>query len=114
VKKGSDPIGFWTEVVDRAEAALAAGAMHSFECALEFAEDAGVEFALRIATRFPRGETAVGRGKDAPRLPQDPFCDPDPALVVRDLTPTHRAMLNRFSVLREHLLVVYKQNEDQV
>ena len=53
-KKGSDPIGFWTEVVDRADAALAAGVMHSFECALEFVEDAGVEFVLRIATNRSR------------------------------------------------------------
>ena len=113
-EKGSDPIGFWTEVVDRAEAALASGAMHSFECALEFVQDEGVEFVLRIATRFPKGETAKGRTDSAPRLPGNPFAQPEPALVVRDrLTPTHRALLNKFSVLREHLLVVTREYEDQ-
>jgi ATP adenylyltransferase len=100
-------------VVDRAEAALASGAMHSFECALEFVEDQGVEFVIRVATKFPRGETAAGRTGAAPALPQDPFADPDPALLIRDLTPTHRALLNKFSVLREHLLVVTDEYEDQ-
>jgi ATP adenylyltransferase len=112
-KKGSDPIRFWTDVVDRADAALASGAMHSFECSLEFIRDAGVEFVLRVATKFPKGETAAGRTDAAPQLPLDPFDKPEPALVVRDLTPTHRALLNKFSVLREHLLVATKQHEDQ-
>ena len=87
--------------------------MHSFECALEYVEDAGAEFVLRIATKFPRGETAAGRSAEAPRLPADPFAEPEPALIVRDLTPTHRALLNKFSVLREHLLVATRQFEDQ-
>src|ERR1043165_8532479 len=106
-------VGFWEEVVDRADAALASGAMHSFECALEFVQDAGVEFVLRVATKFPQGENAAGRTAAAPELPRDPFDDPDPALIVRDLTPTHRALLNKFSVLREHLLVVTRTHEDQ-
>ena len=87
--------------------------MHSFECALEFVQDAGVEFVMRVATRFPKGETAAGRSGAAPALPRDPFADPDPALIVRDLTPTHRALLNKFSVLREHLLVVTREYREQ-
>jgi sulfate adenylyltransferase (ADP) / ATP adenylyltransferase len=118
-KKGSDPIkssaavAFWEAVVDRAEEALASGAMHSFECELEFVQDAGVEFVMRVATRFPPGETAAGRDKSAPKLAGNPFENPEPALIVRDLTPTHRALLNKYSVLREHLLVVTRQFEDQ-
>ena len=112
--KPARAVGFWTEVVDRAEAAIASGAMHNFECALEFVQDCGVEFVIRVATKFPRGEDAKGRKDDAPKLARDPFDDPEPALIVRDrLTPTHRALLNKFSVLREHLLVVTKHFEDQ-
>lgn len=113
---GSSPpraVGFWADVVDRAEAALAAGAMHSFECALEFVQDAGVEFVIRVATMLPQGETAAGRTLSAPKLAADPFAEPEPELVVRDLTATHRALLNKFSVVREHLLVVTKRFEDQ-
>ena len=116
MKKGTEPsaLGFWKEVVDRAEEALASGAMHSFECALEFVQDAGVEFVMRVATKFPKGETAAGRTGAAPTLPRDPFADPEPALIVRDrLTPTHRAILNKFSVLREHLLVVTREYREQ-
>ena len=101
-------------MVDRAEAALAAGVMHSFECALEYVQDHGVEFVLRVATQLPRGETAAGRGADAAPLPRNPFLAPDPELVVRErLTATHRAMLNKFSVLREHLLVVTREFREQ-
>jgi len=106
-------VGFWAEVVDRADAALASGAMHSFECALEFVQDAGVEFVMRVATKFPRGETAKGRGAGAPRLPDDPFADPERALIVREINGTHRALLNKFSVLREHLLIVTRRYEEQ-
>ena len=115
MKKGTDQPsrGFWAEVVDRAEAALACGAMHSFECALEYIEDGGVEFVLRVATRFPQGETAQGRTREAPALPNDPFASPEPALVVGDLTTTHYALLNKFSVLREHLLIVTRSYENQ-
>jgi ATP adenylyltransferase len=108
-----DHLAFWAAVVDRAEAALAAGAMHSFQCALEYVEDAGVEFVLRIATRFPPGENAAGRTGAAPKLPANPFASPEPALLVAELTPTHRALLNKFSVLREHLLIVTREFQDQ-
>src|SRR4029450_1513023 len=87
--------------------------MHSFECALEFVEDAGVEFVLRIATNFPEGETAAGPSAAAPTPAATPSAAPEPPLVVRDLTATHRALLNKFSVLREHLLIVTREYEDQ-
>src|SRR5688500_18616535 len=88
--------------------------MHSFECALEYVQDHGVEFVLRVATRLPQGETAAGRGADLAPLPRNPFLAPDPQLVVRErLTATHRAMLNKFSVLREHLLVVTRKFREQ-
>src|SRR5690242_10823924 len=53
------------------------------------------------------------RRDDATKLPQDPFADPDPALIVSELTPTHRVLLNKFSVLREHLLIVTRDYQDQ-
>lgn len=109
----SRSVDFWAQVVDRADAALAAGAMHSFDCALEYVPDEAVEFVLRIATKFPRGEDAKGRTGAAPKLASNPFANPEPALFVRDLTPAHRALLNKFSVLREHLLLVTREFEDQ-
>lgn len=105
--------GFWERVRARAEAALAEGAMHSFECELEIVEDGGVDFVLRRATHFPKGETSAGRTEAAPKLPANPFLSPEPALVVEPLGDTHLAMLNKFSVLREHLLVVTRTFVDQ-
>lgn len=111
--RAPDSIGFWARVAARAEAALAAGAMHDFECELQFIEDAGVDFVVRRAARFPRGETAAGRGKDAPRLADNPFLEPEPHLVVGPVGDAHLALLNKFSVLREHLLLVTRDFMDQ-
>ena len=110
---GTVGVGFWETVVDRAEAALAAGVMHSFECDLQFLADEGVEFVARVATRLPKGETAQGRGKDAPRLAENPFLDPEPHLVVGPVGDEHLALLNKFSVIREHLLLVTRRFLDQ-
>lgn len=106
-------VTFWATVAARSEAALAAGAMHDFECELRFIEDAGVDFVVRRATTFPRGETAAGRGKDAPKLPDNPFLDPEPHLVVGPVGEAHLAVLNKFSVLRQHLLLVTRHFIDQ-
>ena len=117
MKSSSQPVsasvGFWADVVARAEEALACGAMHSFECELEFIEDRGVEFVARRATRFPPGETAAGRGPNAVKLRDNPFADPEPALVVGPIGDHHLAMLNKFSVLREHLLIVTREAQEQ-
>jgi ATP adenylyltransferase len=106
-------MAFWERVHARAESALAAGVMHSFECELEVVSDGGVDFVLRRATHFPKGETAAGRGPEAAKLPSNPFLSPEPALVVEALGDTHVALLNKFSVLREHLLVVTRTFVDQ-
>lgn len=106
-------VGFWATVAARAEAALAAGAMHDFECELHFVEEAGVDFVVRRATRFPHGETAAGRGRDAPKLADNPFLDPEPHLVVGPVGDAHLALLNKFSVLRGHLLLVTRRFVDQ-
>ena len=98
---------------DRAEAALAAGVLHSFDCALSRVPDGGVDFVVRRATRFPAGETAAGRGAAAPKLPANPFLAPEPALVVGEVGPAHLALLNKFCVLREHLLLVTRTFVDQ-
>lgn len=87
--------------------------MHSFECALEVLPHEGVDFVIRRATHLPQGETAAGRSADAPKLPKNPFLAPDPALVVDTVSDTHVALLNKFSVLREHLLVVTRTFVEQ-
>jgi ATP adenylyltransferase len=43
----------------------------------------------------------------------DPFLPYDPALFVADLSPTHVCLLNKYSVIDDHLLVVTRAFEDQ-
>lgn len=98
----------------RAAEAQASGAMHTFESALEFIEDAGVEFIVRRATRYPPGETAAGKPPPPAGTPRhNPFAAPEPALVVADLGRTHVALLNKYNVVPGHLLVVTREYVDQ-
>lgn len=106
-------VDFWTLVRQRADEALASGAMHSFESEMRYLKDGGVRFVVRRATRFPPGETAAGRGPGAPALPRNPFLEPEPALVVAQVGERHLALLNKFNVLREHLLLVTREFVDQ-
>ena len=43
----------------------------------------------------------------------NPFLPYDPELFVADLSPTHLALLNKFPVMRQHLLVVTRVFEEQ-
>jgi ATP adenylyltransferase len=87
--------------------------MHAFESELHFIRDGGVEFVVRRATRFPKGETAEGRSKDAPQLPGNPFLSPEPDLVVAEIGTAHIALLNKFNVVRDHVLLVTREYVDQ-
>ncbi|MGD8441136.1 MAG: hypothetical protein PVG53_11405, partial [Holophagae bacterium] len=45
--------------------------------------------------------------------PFNPFLPPDPELVIRDIEPSHVAVLNKFNVIPEHLLIVTRDFEPQ-
>jgi ATP adenylyltransferase len=95
--------------------ALAAGALQPIPTGFTFVEDAGVRFFVRVLANLARKDferkererdTAAGR-------PANPFLPHDPELFVGDVSPTHVAILNKFNVVDEHLLVVTRAFEDQ-
>jgi ATP adenylyltransferase len=73
------------------------------------ADPSGIRFLVRIAASLRR--------KDAAREPQaspaNPFLPPDPALTVAEVSDTHVAVLNKFSVVERHLLLVTRAFEEQ-
>ncbi|WP_321909153.1 ATP adenylyltransferase family protein [Paraburkholderia sp. J11-2] len=106
------------EAIERQTAhALACGALHPIETAHTFIDDGGVRFYVRVAGNLARKDTArltpqtpVASGSQPPR---DPFLPYEPDLFVCDLSPTHVALLNKFNVIDQHLLIVTRRYEPQ-
>jgi ATP adenylyltransferase len=99
----------WTSVRARSAAAHASGVLYRIESEPFFVEDGGIEFIVRRAVDWERQLAIQPKGK-----PGNPFVDPEPELVVVDRLGTgHRAMLNKYHVVEDHLLVVTREFEDQ-
>jgi sulfate adenylyltransferase (ADP) / ATP adenylyltransferase len=100
-------------IVARTRHALACGALQPIETVLTHMDDGGVRFAVREVSSLARKEAA--RRTDAPAAsgPQtprrNPFLPYDDDLCVGDLSSTHVALLNKFNVLDEHLLIVTRR-----
>jgi ATP adenylyltransferase len=88
--------------------ALASGALQPIETQAENLRDGGIEFIVRVVSSLARKQAVDSRPP-----PGNPFLDPDPALLVGDLTPTHRVLLNKFNALDGHLLIVTRVFESQ-
>lgn len=102
------PGTLWERVRERARAALETGALVPLETRAEVIQEAGVPFSVRSVSTQRAKEAEDGDARRA-----NPFLPPDPDLLVGALSPTHAAVLNRFPVLRHHLLVVTRAFEEQ-
>ncbi|HKT99351.1 MAG TPA: DUF4922 domain-containing protein [Paraburkholderia sp.] len=100
-------------ISQRTRHALQCGALQPIETALTHIDDGGVRFAVREVSSLARKEAA--RRADAPSqsMPQtprrNPFLPYDDDLWVGDLSATHVALLNKYNVLDEHLLIVTRR-----
>ena len=93
---------------ERAARARRLGAIHSIPTTTEVLEQEGVAFQIRLmqapADAAPARETPSNR---------NPFLPYDPDLFVASISPTHVALLNKYSVLDPHLLIATRAFEDQ-
>jgi len=105
-----EPGTLWSRVRERSIHALGTGALAPIETRAETIRQAGIPFSIRVVSSLRRKDEArEGDGRGRP----EPFFPPDPDLLVGELTPTHRAVLNRFPVLAHHLLIVTRAPEPQ-
>jgi sulfate adenylyltransferase (ADP) / ATP adenylyltransferase len=102
--------GSLAEAVDeRTRQALADGDLLPIETEQERITDAGVCFLVRVVASLRRKERAAGgQGR-----PDNPFLPPEPGLTVAEVSTHHLAVLNKFSVLDRHLLIVTRAFEHQ-
>ncbi|QBQ97990.1 ATP adenylyltransferase family protein [Paraburkholderia pallida] len=100
-------------IAQRTRDALQCGALQPIETALTHIDDGGVRFAVREVSSLARKEAARRKdepARDGPQTPRrNPFLPYDDDLCVGELSSTHVALLNKYNVLDEHLLIVTRR-----
>ena len=110
VREELEPGTLWACTRERSRPALARGALAPIDTEEHAVPEAGIPFSVRrISTLKQKGEALEAQERSG----VNPFLPPDPDLVVAGLSDTHLAVLNRFPVMRHHLLVLTREFEHQ-
>ena len=91
-------------LLERSRHALACGAMQSIETAEEIVPDGGVDFVVRRVSSLARKQEDTKRRREG--APANPFLPHEADLFVAEVSDTHFALLNKFNVIDNHLLLV--------
>lgn len=105
-----EPGTLWERVRERSRHALARDALAPIDTVEHVLPEEGIPFSVRRISTLRQKEEAL-EAQD--RSGANPFLPPDPDLVVAGLSDTHLAVLNRFPVMRHHLLVLTREFEHQ-
>ncbi|MFZ5906790.1 MAG: ATP adenylyltransferase family protein [Nitrospirota bacterium] len=105
----------WKTILETSEKALHRGAQFPIPTEYEFIEDAGVRFFVRIISSLERKSEEKQRqlASGAAGLSVNPFLPYDQALYIADISGSHIALLNKYNVVENHLLIVTRHFEDQ-
>ena len=93
------------------EKALASGSLLPIGTDSEYVDDNGVRFVVRILSNLMRKDE--DRLKRAQTKKGDPYLPYEKELFVAEIGPKHIALLNKFNVMKRHLLIVTREFEDQ-
>ncbi len=95
--------------------ALGSGAIQPIATQCVYLEDRGLPFVIRVVQSLKRKAVArrLQEDREARGLDVNPFLPYDERLHVADLSPSHVCLLNKFNVVRHHLLLVTRSFEDQ-
>ncbi|MGH8645840.1 MAG: ATP adenylyltransferase family protein [Gammaproteobacteria bacterium] len=99
----------WTRVIERTNHAVCCGAVESIETKTEYVEEGGIRFIVRILARLNR----KARANRAQHKNFDPFLPYDTELFIAELCESHVCLLNKFTVVDHHLLIVTRAFEEQ-
>ncbi len=103
----------WPALRAQTRHALQCGALQPIETALTHLQQDGVRFAVRQVSSLARKEAArrtdasTATGAKAGR--PNPFLPYEADLCVGELSPTHIALLNKYNVIDDHLLIVTRR-----
>jgi len=105
------PEELWSQTVRTTRHGLSTGALQPIATECRVIEQHGVPFQVRVLGRAHLKERR--RSEPSRPGPFNPFENPDPDLVVGDVSPTHVCLLNKFNVVEHHLLIVTRAFEEQ-
>ncbi len=111
-----EPGTLWAKVTERTEKALSCGALQFFPTECEFVEQGGVNFLVRILPQLARKDEAKKKqDKESGTSTKEfnPFLPYEEDLFVADISDTHLCLLNKFSIVEHHLLIVTRAFEEQ-
>jgi len=105
----------WKKILTKTEDSLKTGAQLPIPTAYEFIEDAGIRFFVRILSGLRQKDEDRQKQRESSSSGKtiNPFLPYEKALYVADISDTHIALLNKFNVVENHLLIITRQFEDQ-
>lgn len=104
------PDQIWPAVRHRSRHALKTGALVPMSTSVHVLEEQGLRLAMRRVERMGQKEAAAPSKQN----PDDPFAPPyEQDLHLGDVSDTHVALLNKFNVLDDHLLLVTRDYAPQ-
>lgn len=97
--------------------ALRNGALQPIPTEIDYIEQAGVRFIVRVLANLARKDSARAdptTTSETSAAASSPFLPPyDDDLFVADVSQTHVCLLNKFNVIDHHALIVTRTYEDQ-
>jgi ATP adenylyltransferase len=110
--RGFEPGTLRCRIAAATRRATASGALVPIDTEGDVIADGGLAFIARKARGLVlKDEDRKKRRQDA--LPADPFLPWEPDLFVADVSASHVALLNKFNVIEQHLLIVTRAFEHQ-
>lgn len=103
----------WQQAARISHAARDSGVLKPIETERLTVTEHGIPFVIRELSSLRDKSQALQRLEQAGDRRQNPFLPPEPALVVSDIPPHHRCVLNKFCVIERHLLLVTRVFESQ-
>ncbi|MFZ5509668.1 MAG: ATP adenylyltransferase family protein [Pseudomonadota bacterium] len=95
----------WPAVAACRARAVACGALQPIETEEEIVPDGGVSFVVRRVSSLKHKDEAR-RVHEAKHRERNPFLPPEAELLVGAVAPGYLAVLNKYSVIEDHLLIV--------
>lgn len=105
----------WLRIQQQTQHALQCGALQPIHTHLDFIEEAGVRFVVRMLANLARKEKAKADQEKAKAKGKEfnPFLPYEPDLFVGNLSDTHLCLLNKYNVVDHHVLIITRAFEEQ-
>lgn len=97
----------WPRAAEVTRRALADGALEPITTRPVIVADGGLPFIVHVRGEALARKTKARREQVGSGV--NPFLPPDPELLVGCVSPTHLAVLNKFNVIADHLLLVTRR-----